>query len=188
MEYFLQDINAELLQQASYVEEEQSISHKKIEVILTTDLNRKTKKDKSVESNNEKGSNSKIEYKSTMPSTSAVAGANKRFQIAKEIEQHIPVVKKRKIEYITKSLSADKWIGANDILRRILIEDAKQKMNLSTNTAFPVHDTSSRMPINTPAACNAGNSFKGNATNSITSTTTVKRFRYEDLYGVSDDE
>lgn len=177
------------------------VSLNKIQVILTTDLNRQTIRDnsaKTVKSN--KISNSKID---AMPSTSAVAGANKRIQIVKETEQ-ISDAKKQKIESITQPLSTDRWIGANDILRRILIEDAKNKKSLSTNTALHVHSTNTISTVSTLSSgmcipliytrttarsttSSPGNSFKGTSENDITSTTTVKRFRSEDLYGVSDD-
>lgn len=182
------------------------LSHSQIKVILTTDLKRETTKDisaKTVERSNAQISKPKKEYKSPMSSKSVVADAIKRIKTVKE-NLMISDAKKRKIEDVTQPLSTDKWIGANDILRRILIADAKKKTSLSTNTEPPLHETSSISTKNTSSSrmsvptiitpvqvssttSNPENSLKGNSKDSITSTTTAKRFRYEDLYGVSDD-
>lgn len=87
--------------------------------------------------------------------------------------------------------STDKWIGANDILRLILIENAKNERSLTTNTALPV-PTGTISTGNTSARVSNATVYSPisnseNSKNIINTTTTAKDFRFEDLYGVSDD-
>lgn len=181
--------------------------YRKIQVILTTDSKRQAQTDdsaKKVDKNSAKVSISTID--NTIPISNTAAGATKQIQPLNEVHL-ISNTKKRKIESTTPSVTVDKWIGANDILRRILIEDAKKKSSLSTKVGLPVQNQatiSTYRPLSSgtfiPAvyapdativysnSTNSGNSVKRNSENSTTSRTSTKRFRYEDLYGVSDDE